>query len=118
MKNKDAIEELGYKKHTDNVGNIIYEAKEGSRICLDTRYLQAYSSQPITLNELEACADILKGVRDNKTETKTEKQICVICKKPYSGYGNNAWPITTGQCCDECNNTKVIPERLKRVYIV
>ena len=28
---------------------------------------------------------------------------CVICKKIISGYGNNAWPLANGTCCDKCN---------------
>lgn len=41
------------------------------------------------------------------------KKICVLCKKNFSGYGNNAQPLKEGQCCDECNFTKVVPERLR-----
>jgi DNA-directed RNA polymerase subunit RPC12/RpoP len=36
---------------------------------------------------------------------------CVLCKKIYEGYGNNAEPITKGQCCDECNRRFIIPFR-------
>ncbi len=50
---------------------------------------------------------------------------CCICKgeiekkftpdgKLYWDSGNNAQPIKDGRCCDICNATKVIPERLKR----
>jgi len=46
---------------------------------------------------------------------------CSICGKEIeanaSGWdqGNNAQPINDGRCCEECNNTKVIPERLRIV---
>ena len=46
---------------------------------------------------------------------------CSICGKEIpietSGWseGNNAQPINNGRCCRECNNTKVIPERIKRM---
>lgn len=40
-------------------------------------------------------------------------EICVLCKKKYIGYGNNAEPIKKGQCCDDCNSIKVVPERIK-----
>ena len=43
-------------------------------------------------------------------------KICVICRKKYDGYGNNAAPFTIGRCCDECNTLKVIPYRLKREF--
>jgi hypothetical protein len=39
---------------------------------------------------------------------------CVICKKEYSGYGNNAEPLKKGFCCDGCNKL-VIATRLKAV---
>lgn len=42
-----------------------------------------------------------------------ESKICCICKKPFEGYGNNAEPVCSGSCCDECNMKEVIPARLK-----
>lgn len=41
-----------------------------------------------------------------------KKQICVICKLEYDGFGNNAEPIKKGRCCDKCNSTKVLLARL------
>lgn len=41
-----------------------------------------------------------------------DKKICSICKKEYSGWGNNAEPVNSGRCCDKCNTEKVIPARL------
>lgn len=41
--------------------------------------------------------------------------ICCICGKQFNGYGNNPEPVkTTGVCCDHCNFTVVIPERIKQ----
>ena len=42
-----------------------------------------------------------------------ESKICCICKKPFDGYGNNAEPICSGICCDECNMKEVIPARMR-----
>lgn len=42
-----------------------------------------------------------------------ESKICCICKKPFDGYGNNAEPVCSGSCCDECNMKEVIPARIK-----
>ena len=39
---------------------------------------------------------------------------CVICKKNYREYGNNAQPLADGYCCDSCNN-KVIARRLSDI---
>ena len=41
---------------------------------------------------------------------KTQK--CSICGKSYKGYGNNAFPIDWGRCCNECNDKFVIPLRI------
>ena len=45
---------------------------------------------------------------------------CCLCEKEIAvvnGYaeGNNAEPLASGRCCDYCNNTKVIPARIKGV---
>ena len=41
---------------------------------------------------------------------------CSICKNKINGkYGHNAQPINNGTCCDMCNQTKVIPFRIKQM---
>ena len=41
-----------------------------------------------------------------------DKKKCCICKKEYSGYGNNPAPVKDrGLCCDACNSGVVIPIR-------
>ena len=42
-----------------------------------------------------------------------EVQYCCLCGKRIEGYGNNASPVKEGNCCDECNITRVIPARLQ-----
>lgn len=39
---------------------------------------------------------------------------CNICKKKFTGFGNNSEPIKKGLCCDKCNFTKVLPVRLNQ----
>jgi len=41
-----------------------------------------------------------------------EKFICSICKTECVGWGNNAWPVNDGRCCNECNDNVVIPARI------
>lgn len=45
---------------------------------------------------------------------KNEKKelICSICRLPYRGFGNNAYPVNDGRCCDDCNTLEVIPARI------
>jgi len=43
-----------------------------------------------------------------------KKEICSICKKQYSGYENNAEPVSKSRCCDDCNVTTVIPARIQK----
>lgn len=51
---------------------------------------------------------LLKSIEDMKKNMKK----CVVCKGPYEGYGNNAYPLKEGRCCDDCN-IKVIVARIK-----
>ena len=39
---------------------------------------------------------------------------CVICGEIFEEWGNNALPVKDGQCCNECNYSKVIPARIER----
>ena len=43
-------------------------------------------------------------------------KVCSICKNKYIGFGNNAYPINNGRCCDECNSMYVIPARIYEMY--
>ena len=49
-----------------------------------------------------------------------QKFKCCICGKIFEGWGNNPYPVSEDpddRCCDFCNDTQVIPERLLRWYI-
>lgn len=41
------------------------------------------------------------------------EQYCSICGKEFEGYGNNAYPVNSGRCCDECNTSVVVPRRMQ-----
>lgn len=43
---------------------------------------------------------------------------CCICGHEYTNYGHNPWPVVNDEhlrCCERCNNTKVIPARIKLI---
>jgi hypothetical protein len=40
-------------------------------------------------------------------------KLCSICGSRFDGYGHNAEPINDGRCCDDCNATRVVPERVE-----
>lgn len=43
---------------------------------------------------------------------------CCICNNSFKGYGNDPNPLKdTGKCCNNCNLTKVIPERMKHMKV-
>lgn len=44
-----------------------------------------------------------------------ETKKCSICGKEFTEWGNNAYPINDGTCCDDCNRDIVIPARLQRI---
>lgn len=32
-------------------------------------------------------------------------------------WGHNARPVKDGRCCDSCNHSVVIPERMRRIFL-
>ena len=46
---------------------------------------------------------------------KSDTAICVICGREYTTVGNNAEPVATGECCNDCNIRYVVPARLKQL---
>jgi hypothetical protein len=47
---------------------------------------------------------------------KTRRFRCILCGKIEAGFGNNPEPLVeyeVGRCCGDCNQTKVIPARLR-----
>ena len=57
----------------------------------------------------------LKTELSSLDESLDSDKICVICHKPFEGYGNNAEPVAEGRCCDECNAKVVIPARIEEI---
>lgn len=46
---------------------------------------------------------------------------CCICHKDFEGYGNNPYPYVKqkdARCCNNCNNTYVIPLRMFDIFIL
>lgn len=41
------------------------------------------------------------------------EQYCSICGKEFEGYGNNAYPVNNGRCCDTCNTSIVVLRRMQ-----
>ena len=37
---------------------------------------------------------------------------CDICHKEIKGYDCNAWPLSKGRCCQECDDKYVVPLRI------
>ena len=62
--------------------------------------------------------DAIKNLGDAGVAIKEayDHHKCVICGKDFDGWGNNAWPVKDGICCDECNQEEVIPARLAQLY--
>ena len=52
-----------------------------------------------------------------KTLSTTGLKTCSICKFPFTGFGHNPQPVkklkVSERCCDECNDTVVIPLRFR-----
>ena len=71
------------------------------------------------------------NMKDNHID-KSQIKVCVICaetikpkflgldkdgNKHYWYGGNNAQPVDDGVCCDNCNKTVVIPERMTNILM-
>ena len=37
---------------------------------------------------------------------------CEICHKEIKGYDCDAWPLSTGRCCQECDDKYVVPLKI------
>ena len=64
---------------------------------------------------LKTYCDTGEALRWARNDVERE---CNICKKAFSGFGNNPYPLCdkedlTSRCCDECNFCCVIPARIK-----
>ena len=49
---------------------------------------------------------------------KHRKYKCILCGLAAIGFGNNPEPLAAyevGRCCDDCNQKRVVPERLRRM---
>ena len=51
-------------------------------------------------------------------------KVCVICKDNIQidaitkwSSGNNAEPISSGRCCNTCNYTIVVPQRMRNIVM-
>ena len=67
-------------------------------------------------DDLKNFAKEIESLASMTESTGTKK--CVICGKEFVGYGNNAEPVKSGACCDECNAKVVVPARLKKLRLV
>ena len=52
-----------------------------------------------------------------REEVHSIKKYCCLCGKELIGFGNNAEPVDSGRCCDECNYAYVIPVRMAMMNI-
>lgn len=43
--------------------------------------------------------------------------LCVLCHDNITGYGNNAQPVAEGKCCDSCNFSVVLQQRLRHALL-
>jgi hypothetical protein len=48
--------------------------------------------------------------------TESTPRVCSICGDNYDGFGNNAYPVNDGRCCNVCNATQVVPIRIAEYY--
>lgn len=62
----------------------------------------------------EIMEKVCNVIGEGEMEYAMCENTCCLCGETYQGFGNNAEPIMDGRCCDACNASKVIPERIKQ----
>jgi hypothetical protein len=58
-------------------------------------------------------------MRESVNELK-ETGTCCLCGKAYESCGNNPWPlgnVESDRCCRECDQTLVLPARIKNCLV-
>lgn len=70
----------------------------------------------LQIQELLHDCSCYNNINSHFKNYETMKEKCCFCDKEIKGYGNNAQPVKEGSCCDDCNVSIVIPERLNYFY--
>ena len=79
-------------------GDVLIDGQYVAQLCWDEDSIGA------------AIASWLKGEGD----TGKSVPACCICGRPYTGEGNDPWPVReSGRCCERCNRNRVLPARLR-----
>jgi hypothetical protein len=50
-----------------------------------------------------------------KQKEERDPAVCSICYDRYDGWSHNAEPVNNGRCCSICNDTIVIPARIRQL---
>jgi len=50
---------------------------------------------------------------DGQHRVPAQVKICSICNKPFTEWGNRAWPVNDGTCCNACDVKYVTPARIQ-----
>lgn len=64
---------------------------------------------------IDTCGTCGRSRREHRIGRLGEVKTCSICQLPYTGWGNNAWPVNEGRCCNNCNSAVVIVARLNQI---
>lgn len=97
---------LQENNHWLSTSNTHREPKKLQRNFTVTEKKFGHTEKSITFISLKQNIKIMK-----------QKLTCCLCQKEITdGFGNNPRPLgekRNDRCCDDCNRTKVIPERFK-----
>jgi hypothetical protein len=71
----------------------------------------------MTVATVDEKVDRVKEKAKHVLRRLEKEKICSICYESYDHdfwpYGNNAWPVNEGKCCHSCDETHVLPARIK-----
>ena len=107
-----------YFTDSEEVADVQYGVHDFNQQSIIFRGTEDECAEFIDSNGLWDDAEIYTIMPDDPNylkEEAAEKKICSICGEEYEGWGNNAWPVNDGTCCDSCNYLFVLPERIRNI---
>lgn len=103
-------------KYYDKDTNKLIDTNVSQEGYNDLQSAQNFCKSRLSIESLQKHDDIYnRGLVTESDYKPIETNKCVICGKEYTGYGNNAYPVNEGRCCDECNANIVIPARIQQM---
>lgn len=106
-------EELARQNGTDFYTEIMKLDLEQLEECDAIYMLKDWWASPGAKQELGVAVDLKIKVFFEEEGPHSAMHTCCLCERRFYGWGNNPQPVRdSGVCCDDCNYSVVLKERL------